>query len=73
MALQFYGTLEELQRLQKIAAAHGWLASLEELNTMWEAHSKSRCAGWLGIENCSDDALWEIMSDPESTIAFKDE
>ena len=62
MAIEFTGKLEDLLRIQKNSADHGWLLDIKEANDLWYEYSKTRDHSWIDLPESKED-LWEIISD----------
>ena len=61
MAIMFNGNINDIKKLQAIAADHGLLCSYKELSQVWEGYSKNRGAEWLTLSDRNEQELWDII------------
>lgn len=49
---------EDCMTIQRVLLAHGYLATLDECEELWDEYSSSLAAGWLDVR---EDMAWECV------------
>jgi len=52
---------DDLYRMQRICASHGWVIDFEELAAIWRAESTKDVEDWLTLPSDSE-ALWVMLN-----------